>query len=566
MRSMTRRVPALIAISLAVGVVALVAGVVAIGPSLVRSGAQREALGPPLFVEETASSEIEHTYDGPYPNAVGGGLAVLDCDRDGLPDLYVAGGAKPAALYRNQSTAGGGLRFEAVTDPATDLTAVQGAYPLDLEGDANVDLVVLRDGENVLLRGLGGCRFESANAAFAFAGGDELTEAFSATWEGSNALPTLAFGNYIVDAETPDANDLCAPNALVRPSAGGDRYDPPIALTPAWCALSVLFSDWDRSGRRDLRISNDRHYYSDLSEGQEQLWRVAPGETPRLYTADDGWVPLRIWGMGIGSQDVTGDGYPDVYLTSQGSNALQTLAAGAASPAYRNVALSMGLEATSPSVGGDPLPSTSWHAEWVDVNDDGFVDLFVSKGNVDEQPDTATKDPSDLFLGRSDGSFQQVNEAAGILSFAKGRGASLADLNVDGLPDLVVVNYGEPVMVWRNVGAGTAEAPVAMGHWLALRVVQPTPNRDAVGAWLEVSTDDRVQRREITVGGGHASGTLGPIHIGLGRATEAQVRVTWPDGEVGPWHGVAADGFVQIDRGADAPRRLPSPVSEGSRP
>ena len=51
----------------------------------------------------------------------------------------------------------------------------------------------------------------------------------------------------------------------------------------------MLFSDWDRSGRRDLRISNDRHYYSDLSDGQEQLWRIAPGEAPRQYTAADGW-------------------------------------------------------------------------------------------------------------------------------------------------------------------------------------------------------------------------------------------------------------------------------------
>ena len=80
----------------------------------------------------------------------------------------------------------------------------------------------------------------------------------------------------------------------------------------------MLFSDWDRSGRRDLRVSNDRHYYSELGDGQEQLWRFAPGEAPRLYTADDGWVTVQIWGMGIGSYDVTGDGYPEAYLTSQG--------------------------------------------------------------------------------------------------------------------------------------------------------------------------------------------------------------------------------------------------------
>ena len=75
-------------------------------------------------------------------------------------------------------------------------------------------------------------------------------------------------------------------------------YDAPIPLTPAWCALSMLFSDWDRSGRRDLRVSNDRQYYSDLSDGEEQLWRVAPGEPPRLYGADDGWVQVPDRGHG----------------------------------------------------------------------------------------------------------------------------------------------------------------------------------------------------------------------------------------------------------------------------
>jgi hypothetical protein len=70
-----------------------------------------------------------------------------------------------------------------------------------------------------------------------------------------------------------------------------------------------LFSDWDRSGRSDLRISNDRHYYSNYSDGQEQLWRVASGAPPKLYAGNEGWENLNVWGMGIASYDVTGDGY-----------------------------------------------------------------------------------------------------------------------------------------------------------------------------------------------------------------------------------------------------------------
>ena len=87
-----------------------------------------------------------------------------------------------------------------------------------------------------------------------------------------------------------------------------------------------------------------------------------------------------------------------------------------------------------------------------------------------------------------------------------------------------------------------------MGHWLKLRPTQPGPDRDAIGGWLEVKAGDVVQRQEITIGGGHASGELGWLHLGLGAATEAQVRVTWPDGEIGPWLTLPADEFAIIDR------------------
>jgi hypothetical protein len=539
------------------GGVAIVAVIVVVGGFAVTrlgNASPTTALGVPRFVDETVSSGLTHTYSGDYPYAVGGGVAVFDCDQDGRPDLYFGGGGGPAILYRNQSPIGGALRFEVVADRATDLTGVHGAYPLDVDGDGNVDLMVLRDGENVALRGLGGCRFEAANATWGLDGGGELTTAFSATWEGVETLPTLAFGNYIVDADDPDPDHLCSDNQLIRPVPGTRRYDAPMPLTPSWCTLSILFSDWDRSGRRDLRISNDRHYYSDLSDGQEQLWRVAPGEPPRPYGADDGWILLRLQGMGIGSHDVTGDGYPDAYLTSQGPNILQSLLAGPSKPTFRDLGIKLGVAATRPSTGGDPLPSTSWHPEWVDVNNDGFIDLFVSKGNVLDQAEYASKDPSDLFIGQPGEAFVQAADAAGILSFARGRGASLADLNLDGLPDLVEVNYLDPVMIWRNVGSGTAAQPAAMGHWLSVRASQPGPNRDAIGAWVEVKVGDVTLRRELTVGGGHAGGHLGWVHFGLGPATEAQVRVVWPDGEAGPWQRVAADGFAYLERGAAEPR------------
>lgn len=529
--------------------VAVIAVGVGAGRLLLGSASPSVAAPSPKFVDETAASGILHRYDGGPTFAVGGGVAVLDCNSDGRPDLYFAGGSESAALYRNDAVVGGSLKFTHLPASTTDLRAVIGAYPIDLDGDGLTDLVVLRAGKSVLLRGLGDCRFEEANDALGFDGRAGQTTAFSATWEDPAALPTLAFGQYLgLNADGTETMD-CQDDALLRPAGGGSRYGLPIPLAPGYCTLSMLFSDWDRSGRRDLRVTNDRNYYRD---GMDQLWHVGVGEPPRLYTADDGWVSMQIFGMGIASQDLTGDGYPEVYLTSQADNKLQTLTAGADHPTYRDIALKRGVTAAQPFTGGDVLPSTAWHPEFADVNNDGFVDLFVSKGNVSAQPDYATRDPSDLFLGQPDGTFVQAADQAGIVTFERGRGAALADFNLDGLLDLVLVNYGARVVLWRNVGGGTADQPAAQGHWLALELQQPGANRDAIGAWLEIRVGQLTNRQERTVGGGHAGGQLGWLHVGLGPATSAEVRVQWPDGEIGPWLTVPADGFAIIERGASA--------------
>ncbi len=501
--------------------------------------------GVPHFVDDAPTSGIDHAYTGGSDYFVGGGVGTFDCNGDGRPDLFLAGGAQPAALYRNVSTVGGPLRFERVASPVTDLTAVTGAYPIDIDSDGIIDLVVLRRGGNVVLRGLGDCRFEAANDRLAFDGGKGWTIGFSATWEGANSLPTLAFGNYLA----PDTYD-CDTSRLVRPAADGTTYATPTVLAPGYCALSILFSDWSRTGHRDLRVSNDRNYYID---GQEQLWKLTPDVEPRLYTEADGWRRLLVWGMGIASQDVTGDGIPEVFLTSQGDNKLQTLDAGASSPAYHDIALQRGVTAQRPFVGGDVLPSTAWHPEFGDVNNDGFIDLFVTKGNVDAQVDTSARDPSNLLIGKADGTFAEGAQAAGIVRFDKSRGAAVVDLNMDGQLDLVVVDRDQNIQLWRNAGSGDAGHPVAMGHWLSLALREAAPNVNAIGAWLEVKIGDRTITREVTVGGGHASGELVWLHTGLGTATEAQVRVQWPDGEKGEWMTVQADQFVTLTRGVSTP-------------
>ena len=494
----------------------------------------------PQFTEETASG-VTSAYQGDWEFMVGGGVAAFDCSGDGNPDLFFAGGTALSTLYRNDSPTGGALKFTAVTSGA-EMDRVTGAYPLDIDSDGITDLVILRSGENVVMKGEGHCKFHRANEDWGFKGGNEWSTAFAATWEKGATWPTIAIGNYIDRTQDAFPWGSCTANWLHRPNATATGFADPLPLKPSFCALSMLFTDWNRSGTPSLRISNDREYYKG---GTEQLWHVDPGADPAPYTAKDGWKPLKIWGMGIASADVNGDGFPDYFLTSMADSKLQTLAEGAAKPTFKDIAFSLGAIAQRPYTGGDIHPSTGWHAQFEDVNNDGRADIFIAKGNVSEMPDFAMNDPNNLMLQGPDGKFAEVGDKAGVASMKTARGAAVVDLNGDGLLDLVVVNRHDPAQIWRNTST-------KLGHWLQVALHQPGSNRDAIGAWIEVKHGDATEQREITSGGGHASGQLGWWHFGLGADDTAQIRVIWPDGTQGDWFPVKADAFYSL-----APRTAP---------
>ena len=213
------------------------------------------ALGAPRFVEEATAAGIDHRYDGEFTYFVGGGVAVLDCDADGRPRPLLRRGCRARRPVSKRQPGGGEIAFTAVSSPVTDLDAVTGAYPLDVDADGLVDLAVLRVGENVLLRGTGDCGFERANERWGFDGGDAWSVAFSAKWEDVRPCPRwrLATTSCSTSRASRRPTYACDDNELHRPGAAG-TYGAPTALSPGWCTLSILFSDWDRSGRRDLRV------------------------------------------------------------------------------------------------------------------------------------------------------------------------------------------------------------------------------------------------------------------------------------------------------------------------
>jgi len=516
----------------------------------------------PVYREEAKAAGIEHVYGGPWEYFVGGGVAAFDCNGDGRDDLFLAGGANPARLFVNTSRVGGALSFAERPAGLGDSLAkrVLGIHPVDIDSDGVTDLAVLRVGRNLLLKGGPDCSFRLANKLWNFDGGRAWTTGFAATWEKGAKFPTLAFGNY-VDRSAPGSPwGTCHDNALYRPEPGDTpRYGERRALSPGYCSLSLMFTDWNRSGTPSLRITNDRHYYRG---GEEQLWSLLPGRPPRLYGRSDGWRHLKIWGMGIASHDLDADGYPEYALTSMGDTKLQKLddETEEGRPVYRDIALDKGATAHRPYTGEDIHPSTGWHADFQDVNNDGLIDLYISKGNVESMPDFAKIDPDNLLLGRWSGKFHEAGGESGIALPRKGRGAAFADFNLDGALDLVVVNREGPVSLFRNLGVKKPGGGVRKpGNWLRVRLVNGKTNRWGIGARINVRIGTRTLVQDLAIGGGHASGTLDFTHFGLGTAERAQIRVRWPDGSWSHSYRVFANQFAIVERGkADAAYWFPA--------
>lgn len=475
------------------------------------------AAAGPVF-EDRSAGLPQLVYGGGWEHFVGGGVAVFDCNGDDLPDIFAAGGENPAKLMVNQGA------FNFAEGPVPTMTGVTGAYPLDINADGFMDLFVLRVGQNRLLLGQPDCGFAPSDALPV---DDGWTTAFTAWWEDDGA-PVLAVGNY-VDRDDPEGPfGACDENAILRRGAAGYQSTP---LTPGFCPLSMLAAN-DARGRPTLRISNDRHYY--IRGGYEQMWDIAD---QRFLGPEDGWQNISLWGMGIASRDLTGDGRDEVMLTSMGDQLLQM-----AQPdgTYAAAPFTIGTYAQRPHTGGDGRPSTGWHAEFADVDNDARADLFIAKGNVDQMPGLAINDPNNLLMQNPDGTFRETADAAGVATTERSRGAALVDFDGDGRLDLVVVNRRAPMELYRNVTEDT-------GNWLAIALTQPGGNINAVGATVVVQAGDRRQSQQLTIGGGHAGGKALPLHFGLGGATEATIEVTWPDGTITTQKG-RANQRLQISR------------------
>src|SRR6266480_5223109 len=500
------------------------------------------------------------------PETMGPGVAFIDYDDDGWPDIFLVNGMDWPGHLRKHSTPKlyhnnhDGTFTDATRKAGLDIELYgMGVAVGDYDNDGNDDLFVTAYGQNHLFHNNGNGTFADVTQK----AGLQAPKGFStsAAWVDydKDGHLDLVVGNYVQWTPETDlyctldgkSKSYCTPESYKGTAVrlwhnrGNGTFEDVTQKAGLGDAtsktLGVAVLDYDNDGWPDLLFSNDTQpnkLYRNNGNGTFSERAVVAG----VAFSEDGVARA---GMGVDSADYDHSGYSSVLITNF-SNQMVSL--------YHNEGKGLFVdEAPRSEIGRASLLTLGFGCFFFDYDLDGWPDVLVANGHIDAdiqrvQANVKYAMPPHLFRNMGKGKFEEVTKSLGPAfgSPRVGRGAAYADTNNDGRLDLLLSTNGGPVYLFRN----EAQRATAANRSLRIKLVGTKSNRDGLGATVKLTAGGETQTEMLRSGSSYLSASELVLTFGLGQHDKADtIEIRWPSGQTDRFSGVAAGATVSVTEG-----------------
>jgi enediyne biosynthesis protein E4 len=543
----------------------------AVAAALPGGSSSGPAIPPVTFRDVTQQSGIRFVHNnGAFgkkflPETLGPGVAFIDYDHDGWPDIFFINGMDwpghiqkhtTPKLYRNNHDG----TFTDVTHKAgLDVEMYgMGVAVGDYDNDGFDDLFVTALGQNRLFHNNGNGTFADVTQKARLSGPRELST--SAAWVDfdKDGRLDLVVGNYVQWAQETDlyctldgkSKSYCTPESYKGTAArlwhnrGDGTFEDVTQKAglgdPTSKTMGIAVLDYDNDGWPDLLFSNDTQpnkLYRNNGNGTFSEKGVIAG----IAFSEDGVARA---GMGADAADYDHSGYPSVMITNF-SNQMLSL--------YHNEGKGLFVdEAPQSAIGRATLLTLGFGCFFFDYDLDGWPDIFIANGHIDPeiqrvQANVKYAMPPHLFRNLGKGKFEEVTNSMGaaFVTPRVGRGAAYADIYNDGRLDLLLSTNGGPPYLFRNEAQGSSA-----NRSLRLKLVGTKSNKDGIGAVVRLSSGGDSQTQMLRSGSSYLSSSELILTFGLAQRDKAEtIEIRWPSGQVDHLSSVAAGQTVTATEG-----------------